>query len=287
MTLRGTAVAALLLVTSLPIGAQQPAITAPAVTISYERRLDPWRWHVDNPSRFDTAELVPHFFEQRYDGNSHWLRAVARYRAAAFSLETLGAFSAPQVTTGDDFDTFLQPGGDVVVSGTTGDVTLQSWRLRQRVWLPAGARVGLHASYGYTRDRARFHAGNKIVTHTIPPSIERSVVTTRETTWSEVHDMHFGVEPAFTAGAWQIVPRLAAGPAIGRLTVQLPDKYPGIDLRFPASLVSADAGLTVQRPIGRLLLSAGADYTHTWSLYDHSRLRRRALTLSAGLGLHP
>lgn len=264
-----------------------PAVTSgqtPDITVTYERRHDPFTYRFENASRFDTTDLVPHFFEQHYRGDNNWLRATVRVRAGGVVLDTLGAISTPVVTYGDDFDTFFQPGGDVVVSGTSGDVSLRSWRVRQRVFLPAGRRLGFHLGYSLTRDRARFHAGNKVTTHTHPPSIERSVVTTRETTWSEVHEVQFGVEPDLRRGKWRVAVRAAGGTGVARLTVQLPDKYPGVDLRFPASIVSADLGVSAERRFGGLLAIAGADYAHTWSLHSHSRLQRRAVSVNVGVG---
>lgn len=259
---------------------------SPALIVAYERRHDPFRYRFENASRFDTEALVPHFFEQRYRADTDWLRATARYRAGAVALDTLLAVSAPTVGYGDDVDTFFQPTGDVVTSGTIGDVTLSSWRLRQRVFLPAGRGLGFHMGYALTRDRAEFHASPGFTTHSHPPSREERFVTTRETTWSHVHDVQFGIEPAGGTGAWRLTPRAAAGIGVARLTVRLPDKYPGLDLRFAASIVTADLGLLVQRRFGAVTISGGADYVHTWSLYSHSQFRRRAVSVHGGVGWH-
>ena len=45
------------------------------------------------------------------------------------------AVTRRRVTRGDDYDTFFQPTGDVVVAGTTGDVAMRSWRARQTIGL--------------------------------------------------------------------------------------------------------------------------------------------------------
>lgn len=261
-----------------------PALAQPAVSVSYERRHDPYTYRFENPSRFDTAELVPHFFEQRYEGDTNGLRVAARYRLGPVSLDTGVTLSPSTLTFGSDIDTFLQPSGDVVTSGTGGDVTRQTWQIRQRVFLPTGRKLGTHLAYSLTRDRVVFHDHVRTVTHTAPPSVELSLATTRETTWSLVHEFAFGVEPTVVRRGWRIAPRAAAGIAAGRLTVQLPDKYPGVDLRFDASVVTASAGMAIERRLGPMTVNAGVDTLTTWSLYDHAQLRRRSVTLSAGLG---
>lgn len=261
-----------------------PAMAQPAVSVSYERRHDPYTYRFENPSRLDSADLIPHFFEQHYEGDANALRVAARYRLGPVSLDTAVVLSPSTLTFASDIDTFLQPSGDVVTSGTSGDVTRQTWQIRQRVFLPTGRRLGTHMAYSLTRDRVVFHDHVRTVTHTAPPSIELSLATTRETTWSHIHEFAFGVEPAVVRPGWRVAPRAAAGIAAGRLTVQLPDKYPGVDLRFDASVVTASAGVTIERRIGPITTTAGVDTLYTWSLYSHAQLRRRSVTLSAGLG---
>jgi hypothetical protein len=254
------------------------------LAVDYERRYDRYTYRFENPSRFDTAALVPHFFEQRYVADNNWLRATAGYRVGTTRLETRIAIAPSIVTTADDFDTFFQPSGDVVVAGTAGDATLSSLRLRQRVFLSSGRRFGLHAVYAYSRDRARYHEGNKLVTHTLPPSADRSVVTTRETTWSDVHEFHVGVEAGRGLGRWRLTGHAAAGPGIAQLTVQLPDKYPGVDLRFRAAIVNLTTGASLQRPVGPLVLRTAIDYALPWSMRGASILRRSPIGVSIGLG---
>jgi hypothetical protein len=254
------------------------------LAVDYERRYDRYTYRFENPSRFDTVALVPHFFEQRYVADNHWLRLTAAYRIGATRLETRVAVAPSIVTSADDFDTFFQPSGDVAVSGTSGNATLSSLRLRQRIFLPSGRRLGLHAAYAYSRDRAIFHDGNKLVTHTLPLSVERSIVTTRETTWSDIHELHIGLEAATARRGWRLVGNASAGPGIAQLTVQLPDKYPGVDLRFLAAIVTVTAGAALHRPVGPLALRAAIDYAHPWSMRGESILRRSPVGVSVGLG---
>jgi hypothetical protein len=273
-----------LLLLALSAGSHAEAQTPFELTVDYERQRDRFTYRFENPSHFDTAELVPHFFEQRYIADNNWLRARAVYRIGRTRLTTIVAAAPPITTSGDDLDTFMQPSGDVVVSGTTGNVTLTSWRLEQRLAVPSGARLGVSLAYGYRRDRARFHLGNKIVSHTMPPSVERSIVTTRETTWSDVHELRLGIERDASAAGWRLTVHAHAAPAVARLTVQLPDKYPGVDLRFPAGVVTGGAGLSVDRAVGAILVRAGLEYAHVWSLRHEATLQRNTLGMQVGIG---
>jgi hypothetical protein len=279
-TLPGSTILLLALLAGTRAEAQSPF----ELTVDYERQRDRLTYRFENPSRLDTAELVPHFFEQRYVADNHWLRVRAAYRIGNARLSTEVAAAPPITTYGDDLDTFFQPSGDVVVSGTTGNVTLTSWRLDQRLFLPSGTRIGLSLGYRYRRDRARFHLGNKIVSHTMPPSVERSIVTTRETTWSDLHEMPLGVERSGALGLWRLTGQAYAAPALARLTVQLPDKYPGVDLRFPAGIVSVGAGLSVDRAFGAVRVRAGLEYGRVWSLRQEAALRRNTLAMQVGIG---
>ena len=271
----------MLLLLALPAAAAAQAFELAA---GYERQRDRFTYRFEHPSSFDTAELVPHFFVQRYVADNHWGRVRAGYSINGIRLQTTVA-AAPQITTyGDDIDTFLQPSGDVVTSGTTGNVSLRSWRVEQRVDLTRGRAVNVYAGYGYRGDRARFHEGHKAVTHTRPPSIERSIVTTRETTWSDVHQMRFGVDATRTSGAWRALWHAEAAPSIARLTVELPDKYPGRLLRFRAAPLFGRTGISVQRSIGGVLVGAGAEYSRAWNYRSKGTLNRDTLSLSASLG---
>lgn len=172
------------------------AQTGPGVTAgaSYERQLDRFAYRIENPSTFDTPLLVPHSFEPTYVADNHWLLGHVGYGGRRLRGRTQIGLAPAITTRGDDVDAFLQPGGDVVTSGTTGDVTLRSWRVDQRVDLTADSPVRWYAAYGYRRDAARFHEGHKAVTHIQPPSAERSIVTTRETTTSDVHEIRIGAD---------------------------------------------------------------------------------------------
>ena len=52
------------LVAAIVIAQAQPAWT---ISVSIEPARESLRYRFDNPSSFNTVELVPHFFEQTYD----------------------------------------------------------------------------------------------------------------------------------------------------------------------------------------------------------------------------
>src|SRR6185295_12632642 len=89
-------------------------------SVGLETARDRFTYHFDNPSAFDTPQLVPHFFEQRYVSDNLWLAASVRY-VAAFPWETSVAVTLDRTLPATDYDTFFNPDGTVIVSGTSGD----------------------------------------------------------------------------------------------------------------------------------------------------------------------
>ena len=64
-----SALGALLLAS--PARAQQPERSG--ISFAYERTRDRFHYRFENPSSFDTPELVPHEFTQTYWGDNQWL----------------------------------------------------------------------------------------------------------------------------------------------------------------------------------------------------------------------
>ena len=227
--------------------------------------------------------LVPHYFRQYYVADNSWLEARAVLGRGNIRSVTRAGL-APEITTlGEDFDTFLQPDGDVVTSGTTGDVRLQSWRLEQRLVVHLSPHWSTSIRYGIQRDRARFLPATRIVTHTQPASIDESIVTTRETTISTMHEVGLGIAYSRLAGRWRVTGRLDVAPLVlGRLTVRLPDKYPDVDLHFGAVALGAAGSIAAERPLGPLTLVAEAGYTHATPYRQAARLERRTTHIAVG-----
>jgi len=257
-----------------------------ALSAAYAPRRDSYRYQFSNPSSFGTAQLVPHHFAQSYKADNHWLAVRAQYTVVGQRWVTEAGFAPEIVTHGDDFDTFDQPGGDVVTVGTSGDVSLQSFSVRQRFIAVRHGPVTLVADYAYRRDRAEFHPADRVETHTMPPSEHREYITTRETTISNVHEVRFG--PAF---AWAVADRwradltvTAAPTAFARLVTKLPDKYPGVDIVFDAIVFAAAGEFTLRREWPAWFVEVGADAERTWSYTADSQFERKAYGIALRAG---
>jgi hypothetical protein len=233
----------------------------PAIAVRVEQRAERFDYHFDNPSNFEPGPLVPHFFEQRYESGNTWVLVEAAYRIAGTSLTTEVGLT-PRITTfGSDIDTFFQPSGDVITSGTRGDVRLRSFALRQRIALSSWRRWTLGVTIGYRRTDMDYLPSDRIVTHRRPPSEVREPVAGNENTWSHVLESGFMAGTAVVIGPrWLVTLDLDALPITrARLNVSLPDKYPGEISRADAFSFGAQARLAAARKSPRL--SAGAAIT--------------------------
>jgi len=276
-------------------GLQAPAPAPPAAARSspfelaaaWVPRWDQYRYQFSNPSSFGTVQLVPHYFVQSYKADNHWLAVRAQYTVAGQRWLTEAGFAPGIVTQGDDFDTFDQPSGDVVTVGTSGDVTLQSFSVRQRFIAVGHGPVTLVAEYAYRRDRAEFHPADRVETHTMPPSEHREYITTRETTISNVHELRIG--PAFAwaiADRWRADLTLTAAPTtFARLVTKLPDKYPGVDIVFDAIVFAAAGEFTLRRAWPAWFVEVGADGERTWSYTADRQFERKGYGVALRAGL--
>ncbi|MDO8680156.1 MAG: hypothetical protein Q7R30_16665 [Acidobacteriota bacterium] len=267
--------------------AAQTQTSLPAVTVSYEIARDRFQYRFENPSRFDTPELVPHNFTQTYWGDNQWGVLRARYRIAGSVLESEVAITPQRTTRGDDVDEFFQPTGDLATSGTSGNVDLRSWRVRHGVVLGRALGLAWRSAYQYRRDRSAFHSRQtKTVSHTQPPSSSSFTIEGSETTISEVHEFRVGVSRQWDPGrGWRVAAGVDASPAtVARLTTILPLKYPGREIVFSALVLTLNPALTIRRDMGLPVTMSFAS-TQTFSYDDARRFTRRALTVSVGVGL--
>lgn len=256
-----------------------------SVSLNTETRVESVTYHFDNPSSFDTAELVPHFFEQTYDTDHLWAVARVEHPLGRLRASLEAGATGDDTRRADDFDTFFQPDGNVIVTGTTGNASIQSWRVSERIETRRRGSLRFGLEYTYRRDRARFHDGDGITTTTVPPSVTHRLVTTRETTVSHLHALSWfgemvrrmGPRDSIEAGV-DVAP---VGLAI--LTVDLPDKYPGRLLRFKASVAVVNIRATYRHAWSRWSLTAGAGAVRTFNWRRSSQLDARALFAAAGV----
>jgi hypothetical protein len=256
-----------------------------AVSLDTEARVESLKFHFDNPSSFDTAELVPHFFEQTYDTDHVWTVVRVDHPLGRLRASFEGGVTPAATRGADDFDTFFQPDGNVIVSGTTGDASTQSWRLSERIEIRRGRLLRVGLAYSYRRDRARFHDGDGITTTTLPPSIAHRLVTTRETTVSQLHAITWFGEMVRQLGPRDSIETVvdASPAALARLTVDLPDKYPGQLLAFDARVAMISGRATYRHAWTHWSLSAGAGAGRTFSWRRDSRLDLRTLVATVGV----
>ncbi|HJR61747.1 MAG TPA: hypothetical protein VJ813_20235 [Vicinamibacterales bacterium] len=262
----------------------QTLAQTPNISVTVEPRVESLRYRFENPSSFDTVELVPHFFEQTYDTDNVWLGLRARYRLLNRAAETQAAFT-PQVTAqADDIDTFFQSDGDVVVSGTIGTASLRAWEVGQRVVVGASGNIQYGLGYSYRRDSARYHDGTRITRRSSPPSEIRELVTTREFVASQVHQAVWFAR--WSAGADRPFSMLfEASPfTLGRLAIELPDKYPGrtIVFRSRAAVLAGEAAFRWPMASMNVELAARASRSFSYSRGAAMRLGGASLVLRVG-----
>lgn len=250
-------------------------------TVGVEYDRDRFTYHFTNPSSFDTSTLVPHFFEQRYDADNVWLIASARYGPGGARWETDGGITPSRASTADDYDTFFDPDGSTIVSGTTGPTAIQSWRVGQRGDVWRASRTSISLGYRLRVDRSNFGVGHKTVVRN-GVLVQAFDVGTPERTTSQMHEIFAAVRFEHGVGGGWLASLDARGSpmTLARLTVDLPDKYPGQDLTFNATVAAATARLTMSRPSDRWPVTIGVDVGGTWSYSSDAALRRRTAALS-------
>ena len=283
---------------------QAPSAAAPVsppdnprveISVAYEWRRDRYRYRFDNDSSFDTPFLVPHFFTQSYVGGDRWLDVQAHYSIAGQEFRSEASFAAPQTTFGDDFDTFFQTDGDIVTSGTAGNVRLKSWAFTQTMQHSVGpqdntaSHLWLTVGYRFRRDRADFLPADRIVRHTTPPAESRTPISTDETTRSHVHAVLFGAGFSHRLGTqWRIELAGEASPTTrARLSTRLPDKYPGRDIVFTALAFSASGQLSLKRIWSRWLVEVTASTNQSWSYVASRQFRRDSTGVRVSVGVRP
>jgi hypothetical protein len=273
--------AAFVLAAAAPAPAQTP--DAPAVVAGVERRRDRVAFHFDNPSSIDTPRPVPHFFEQRYVADNTWALVTARYQVRGVAWTTTAGATLHRTANADDYDTFFDPDGTVWVAGTSGPASMHAWRVEQRGVFGRGA-MRLVTGYRLSADRAVYGVGHKTTTRNGVLTASEDV-TTRESADALVQEAILGVEAARQLGGWEL--RLAgeAVPIVSsRLTVRLPDKYPGQDLVFTAIGPGARARATLARRATRWPVELTVEAGRMWSYRSARRMERTGTAVAIAAG---
>jgi len=253
----------------------------------FERRLDRFLYRFENPSTFSTPEMVEHFFQQRYEADNHWFVVRAGYRSSPTRRWSAEVGLTPQIATfGEDLDTFFNPGDNVIVAGTSGEVYMRSTRTAG--WFERPRRSGLieRIGYSYRRDRSNFRTPErKIVTMSNPPSVQETITLDHETTISQVHQVWVGwTKRRALSPRWRISGDVDAAPGtFARLNTILPEKYPGQNIVFWASGFELAGRVTISRD-GRWPIEASADLGRTFTYLPSARFIRNSLGMSIRVG---
>lgn len=223
--------------------AQSISVSA-GVSIAHERT----RFRFEHPSTFDTTELVPHFFEQKYFVPALSIFVEASYGERPRRANTRLSFMPRRNTRGSDIDTFFQRSGDVATSGTDGPITFGGFAINQRLGVTEFRGWQIDAELGYRRDRSDFLYDDRVVTHTRPESVTRTFITDRETTIAQVMRVGAVARGERVYENWRARLEVGVQPVVGaRLLIRLPDKYPGIDLLYSGLSFGTGASWTIER----------------------------------------
>ena len=258
--------------------------------VGVEARRDRIRYHFDNPSSAGTPFLVPHFFEQTFEADNVWLVATARYTCGGVRCETSAGLAPSRSVRADDYDTFFDPGDVVIVSGTTGNASSQSLFVSQRAEVGRAGPVQVSLGYRLRWDRFDFGVGHKTVTRNGVPT-SATDVTSPEFTDSKVHELIVGFRAAphlglasptrGREGGWHLALSGDVSPmTLARLSVQLPEKYPGQDLVFFAKVAVATARVALARAGERWPIEVALQIERSWSYRSTAQLSRSAQSIS-------
>ncbi len=272
---------------ALPFVAAALIAQSVSVSLAAAPRVEQFHYRFDNPSTFDTATLVPHFFEQRYDVVPLWFSAEARYRLGEIEATTTAGMSLRRERHGSDIDTFNQPTGDVVTSGTDGRVLLRSWDIRQRLAVPVSGQWSVGMNVGLRHDAAEFLPDDRIVTHSLPASTTRTFITDREFTTSNVFSFGIDAERVHAIDAhWRVRYGADVQPIMrAELLVQLPDKYPGVDLTFVALSAGARAHLALEHERARWRIGVAVRGAGAWAYRPSAAYTKRSVSITVEAGI--
>jgi hypothetical protein len=177
-----------------------------------------------------------------------------------------------------DYDTFFNPDGTVWVAGTTGDAPMHAWRVGQQFRIGRIGAAILTGGYRLRVDHADFLAGDRTVTRD-GVLVSRDVVTTREYTTAQEHDLFVGARGARSLSpGWelQLTGELAPA-AVQRLSIELPDKYPGRTLVFRTTSSWAMGAAELRRTRGSVPIALRVHAGRMFNYRSTQQVRRTTL----------
>lgn len=259
--------------------AQHPPSTpaSPGIGVRIEQRRERFDYHFDNPSNFEPGPPVPHAIDQRYEADNTWLFVSAAYRFLNAPAVTEFGFTPRITTPGSDIDTFYQPSGDVITSGTRGDVRLRSLSIQQKFDLASWRAWTFGVTVAYRRSTMDFLPSDRIVTHSQPRSETREPVAGNETTWSHVVQSGFtAAVPLKRGDRWHAGAAFEAYPiSRARLNVSLPEKYPDEIISGDTFGFGLHARVIVERRWNVVSWGAGLKAARVWGYRDSSSYSER------------
>jgi hypothetical protein len=260
----------------------------PSFSVGWEVHRDRYHYRFENPSSFDTSYLVPHFYQQDYDADNAWLRLRGRYRVFGRVWETSLALAPGGTGRGEDYDTFNQLDGDVVVYGTTAVTDLHAVQISQSADLGRALGLQWRGGYVYRRDRAWFRPSDSTTTHTSPPSVDSAFNAGRETTFSDLHDVQIGASRTASSPRLELTIGLDLSPiTLAKLTTKLPDKYPDHDLVATARAFSLTPHARVTTRVGHVAAGFSLDVVRSWAYSRSARYSRDGFSAGIFVGLGP
>ena len=199
--------------------------------------------------------------------------------------DTSVGLTPDRTSSASDYDTFFDPGGTTWVSGTTGDAIVHSVRFTQRAQFGRIGRVILTGGYRFRMDVANFLPSFKTVTEN-GAVVEAMDVTTHEYTTGQLHEVFLGVSiPQQISRRWRLTLDADTAPgAIGRLAVQLPEKYPGETVVLRTTALTTSAGAAIATTDTRWPISVSADFSRAWNYRSDGTIVRDGLGARVTLG---
>ena len=230
-------------------------------------------------------ELAPHEFVQTYTVDNQWGLIRGRYSLLGIDMESEAGITPQKTNHASDVDTFFQPDGNVVSSGTTGNASMLSYKFSQRAWLldVKGTRIG--GGYKYQRNRSDFQFGYSFETQTKPPSqiVERLPIP--ETTSARIHEFDVGFQHRWNLShAVRFTGEVYVSPAAVRfLSTLLPVKYPGQDIVSSSVSYGVAPRIAVASQAGKVPLEISAHYGRYFT-YGQSGFWRELLGFEVRFG---